>query len=107
MTETERARAHLKKCQGWLVTARTAPQALQQGYSQADIIVAHEANVLAALSWVWDAQERERSDREIKTIRELMASLPILDESPGCVGYSIPRGTAIGRLPVIWKMADE
>ena len=56
MTELEQARAHLRRCQDRFHHRR----ALGVG----DVVREEaEAAVLAALSWVWDAQEREKHIR--------------------------------------------
>ncbi len=49
MTELERARAHLRECQGYLSRCR------RYGYEIGNIKF-HENTVLAALSWVWEEQ---------------------------------------------------
>ena len=61
MTELERARAHLRECQRILYSQRRAWPHLCQG----EMLSRDESNVLAALSWVWDAQERERMAQAI------------------------------------------
>lgn len=50
MTELERARAHLRYCQDALATYR------RNGIRY--LVPGTEACVLAALSWVWEEQER-------------------------------------------------
>ncbi len=50
MTELEQARAHLKDAQDSLHFERTGSDKVRVRY--------FERNVLSALSWVWDAQER-------------------------------------------------
>jgi hypothetical protein len=57
MTELERARDHLQRCQGWLGIARRQNSGDLIGLM--NVKYATE-DVLAALSWVWDAQERDR-----------------------------------------------
>lgn len=58
MTELERARKHLSQCQAVLAFRRNDPISvdfpcvLRQG----------ENGVLAALSWVWEEQEKDRID---------------------------------------------
>jgi hypothetical protein len=51
MTELERARAHLRGCQRILAFHRTN--------GSISPISVYEDPVLAALSWVWEAQQRE------------------------------------------------
>lgn len=59
MTELEQARTHLRRCQTDLDMAR---QRNRGGFFDA-MNVDHAATaVLAALSWVWDAQERAAQD---------------------------------------------
>ena len=60
MTELEQARAHLRRCQFILARDRKSC-----GSTEVDkgILIASEWGVLAALSWVWDAQERDRMSR--------------------------------------------
>jgi hypothetical protein len=58
MTELEQARAHLLACQRDLHSLRLADFPTR-------IISTHEAYVLAALSWVWEAQQRD-ADRNAK-----------------------------------------
>ena len=53
MTELERARAHLSECQGYLSRCR------RYGYEIGNIAF-HENTVLAALSLVWEEQEKNR-----------------------------------------------
>jgi len=50
VTELEQARAHLRETQERL--------AYERGYNDLDRIRFFERCTLAALSWVWDAQER-------------------------------------------------
>ena len=64
MTELEQAQEHLRACQASLYFARRSrpfhvsyPQH-PRGLSTREFKVLCEAQVLAALSWVWDAQER-------------------------------------------------
>lgn len=64
MTELEEARAHLRVCQETLSLARRKAAEMQGGLGPWGIknssgwIAKCETAVLAALSWVWDAQER-------------------------------------------------
>jgi hypothetical protein len=59
-TELEQARAHLRDCQKALKHARDV-SVFEQGQWWPENMKANaERAVLAALSWVWDAQERER-----------------------------------------------
>jgi hypothetical protein len=83
MTELEEARAHLQHCQDVLAIGRA-----NGGGAYMDL---SERNVLAALSWVWDAQERaERAavewlNKELQ--RRLLELLhdgePIVNDSQG------------------------
>ena len=58
MTELEQARAHLQDCQKALKHARDV-SVFEQGQWWPENMKANaERTVLAALSWVWDAQER-------------------------------------------------
>lgn len=57
MTELEQARAHLLECQDLLHAARKLAWCID-GQRMA---LEYEKYVLAALSWVWDAQERALS----------------------------------------------
>ena len=58
MTELEQARAHLRDCQKALKHARDV-SVFEQGQWWPENMKANaERTVLAALSWVWDAQER-------------------------------------------------
>ena len=52
MTELERARGWLKDCQDRLAYERSFHDKVRVRF--------FESAVLAALSWVWEAQERER-----------------------------------------------
>lgn len=54
MTDLERARVHLQDCQEWLADVRAAPFVLAQGL----YLGKAENAVLAALSWVWEEQEK-------------------------------------------------
>lgn len=54
-SELERARAHLRKCQDSLASWR---ENLPQNRSVEFV----ENNVLAALSWVWEEQEKTRRE---------------------------------------------
>jgi hypothetical protein len=56
MTELERARAHLAFCQDDLHYCRGNLPYSRGAYKAA------ERHFLAALSWVWDAQERASTD---------------------------------------------
>lgn len=58
MTELERARAHLQVCQYDLAGARLLQWCLA-GERRLRFV---EEAYLAALSWVWDAQERASTD---------------------------------------------
>jgi hypothetical protein len=60
MTELEEARAHLEACQAHLAWTRQAPQVFGANPDDAykEFIRIDERRVLAALSWVWDVQER-------------------------------------------------
>ena len=61
MTELEQARAHLRDCQKALKHARDV-SVFEQGQWWPENMKANaERTVLAALSWVWDAQERTYS----------------------------------------------
>lgn len=67
MTELEEARAHLRRSQEWLRMARAGYTNhfgiyVQPG-SNSDTIRRCAEDVLSALSWVYDAQERERKSR--------------------------------------------
>jgi hypothetical protein len=53
MTELEQARAHLQRCQKSLANVRKAPIPFD--------CYPWEMAVLAALSWVWEEQEKNRS----------------------------------------------
>jgi hypothetical protein len=55
MTELERARAHLRQAQAVLAFARN------HCVKSWSVNSSLETNVLAALSWLWDAQERARA----------------------------------------------
>jgi hypothetical protein len=57
MTELERARAHLRGCQEALLHTRRI------GLGR-EIMQWRERSVLAALSWVWEEQEKERQERQ-------------------------------------------
>lgn len=59
MTELERARAHLRICQEHLKWAR-ADTAAMASPPTSDFLTRIENHVLAALSWVWEVQEKER-----------------------------------------------
>jgi hypothetical protein len=61
MTELEQARTYLKDTQDRL--------AYERGYHDKDRVRFFEGCTLAALSWVWDAQEREQ-EREMQHRRE-------------------------------------
>ena len=75
MTELERARAHLRQAQSGLAFYRRC-----QGEGIRNIekwIADNEACVLAALSWVWQEQEREKAsdlvnDYGIPWVREAL-----------------------------------
>ena len=70
--ELEQARAHLRTCQDDLYLARRT-LADTDPLAEADYIVKNcEVSVIAALSWVWDAQERDVF-HQIKTGCEDMA----------------------------------
>jgi hypothetical protein len=60
MTEREQALAHLRKCQAALAHARSVSVFEQGSWWPQDLMTNTENRVLAALSWLWDAQERER-----------------------------------------------
>ena len=85
MTELEQARAHLRRCQDRFHHRR----ALGVG----DVVREEaEAAVLAALSWVWDAQEREKHIRLISEDSILIkAGMTI---HPLCAG-TLKRGMTI------------
>ena len=96
MTELEQARAHLRRCQQNLATQR------QLGRDRFDIPAAvviaaghnpyrdEMANVLAALSWVWDAQERaERNARG--TVAEPVHSFTIKVLNADIDGVMVPK----------------
>jgi hypothetical protein len=73
MTELEQARAHLRDCQKALKHARDV-SVFEQGQWWPENMKANaERAVIAALSWVWDAQERARPTRlqvgDLVTIR--------------------------------------
>ena len=57
-TELERARAHMRACQEDLLRARR-PVAWSGADTPAGVMSMREDRFLAALSWLWDAQERE------------------------------------------------
>lgn len=61
MTEVEQARAHLKERQEALKLLRISPDRV---YRRAEA----ECMVLAALSWLWDAQERAGLNRPKITV---------------------------------------
>jgi hypothetical protein len=60
MTELEQARAHLRQTQNRLAGHRAAGfnQFFVYAKDDPDCFARKKADVLAALSWVWDAQER-------------------------------------------------
>lgn len=58
MTELERARAHLLTCQNSLRIYRCAQSPWEQCGG-----AWYETLVLAALTWVWEEQEKERQGR--------------------------------------------
>jgi len=64
-TELERARLHLQSNQINLAAARVTLVARSRGLAlgpwEKGNVRFWEGQVLAALSWVWDAQERQRS----------------------------------------------
>jgi uncharacterized glyoxalase superfamily metalloenzyme YdcJ len=63
MTELEKARAFLRKRQIDLRQARKlAGMWPSRSNFRSEYLEAREAEYLAALSWVWDAQERELAD---------------------------------------------
>jgi hypothetical protein len=82
MTELEQARAHLLACQRDLQSLRLAD-------FPSRIISTHEAYVLAALSWVWEAQQR---DAERKAKEEAAAFFSTwTNDLPGfsrCLSYA-------------------
>ena len=57
MTELDEARAHLRRCQSALASARKISH-------EKEFFRQFEVNVLAALSWIWDVQERELDARD-------------------------------------------
>ncbi len=59
ITELEQARAHLTLCQETLRILRAAPKRYVRRRDHAGIVGEAKSSVLAALSWVWDAQERD------------------------------------------------
>ena len=59
ITELEEARAHLRERQSDLYSARCALAETDPVAEAGYIIKNCEVSVLAALSWVWDAQERD------------------------------------------------
>ena len=65
MNELGQARMHLKRCQSVLGDIRRAPAHEDETYQCARLEAAHDS-FLAALSWVWDAQQRakEQASRE-------------------------------------------
>lgn len=56
MTELERARAHLLDCQTWLARLRRNFSLFEGAVNRAEL------DVLAALSWVWEEQDRIDGD---------------------------------------------
>ena len=80
MTELERARAHLWNCQWSLRAFRRDAKELGGSYEET---VRHaEGHVLAALSWVWEAQQQylfQEEHRFIDEMRQLGADGPELN----------------------------
>ena len=72
MTELEQARAHLRDCQKALKHARDV-SVFEQGQWWPENMKANaERAVLAALSWVWDAQEREAMQDPLAWLNKTM-----------------------------------
>lgn len=61
--ELDRARKHLLDCQFRLLVARRGCAVESHKIGDAEIMQLRESNVLAALSWVSDAQDRVAADR--------------------------------------------
>jgi hypothetical protein len=83
MTELDRARRHLQKCQERLAEMRALHVRLQGSCKDwTDVALARlakfdaETELRAALSWAWDAQERE----PLRPLRGRTATLVIKDE---------------------------
>ncbi len=89
ITELEQARAHLRVCQDHLEHCRSNI-AIQTYQDQRDIwrslAKAAEVHIFAALSWVWDAQERDAAWRvwsdASKLAYALCARIPDLQTLP-------------------------
>jgi hypothetical protein len=73
MTELESARAHLRHCQAELKHAREVSVFEQGSWWPQGLRSNAEAAVLAALSWVWDAQERNTDILRITSVSGLLA----------------------------------
>ena len=76
ITELEQARAHLRQAQNRLAGHRAAGfnQFWVPATADPDCFAREKADVLAALSWVWDAQERaeqQEADGYFKSISRL------------------------------------
>lgn len=73
MTELERARAHLRFSQGALFSYR---QWCGREGGSAAVLCGYEGNVLAALSWMWEAQEKHESERRARLEAYRAANFP-------------------------------
>lgn len=69
-TELERARRHLLDRQQTLAAARRS--FMMRNYHDRGFLNPYEEAVLAALSWVWDAQERDEGLRCLRWMKEQM-----------------------------------
>ena len=75
MTELEQARAHLRDCQKALKHARDV-SVFEQGQWWPENMKANaERAVIAALSWVWDAQQRDKGWQVWETAQALVAEM--------------------------------
>jgi len=61
MTELEQARAYLRACQAKLRYARDVSVFIDGQWYPGNMKANAERAVLAALSWVWDAQQRDEA----------------------------------------------
>jgi hypothetical protein len=86
MTELEQARAHLRQCQSQLATLRQrVGTAIMAGHPVIPgYLDGAYALVLAALSWVWDAQERKIAPklRVLNEHRTALGLAPIKPDDP-------------------------
>lgn len=74
MTELDQARAHLRRCQAVLRDLRCGQPHSDAIYQLARTQASHDS-LLAALSWVWDAQDRAKEQRAREEASEFFSSL--------------------------------